>query len=155
MFGRRNQTAGIAPAIDAGIGKAAASAPCPPPYKEDTERSALPTLGRLTRSGAYHEIKKAALVTLIDSIDLGELAKLSSEEARRELREVAGEIVRLAPAALPLAEREDLLEDICDEVLGFGPLEPLLAQDGITDIMINGARECYIEVSRSLWQLTQ
>jgi pilus assembly protein CpaF len=120
----------------------AASAPvinasAPAPYPAD---------GRFARSERYYETKNAAFNTLIDSIDLTALAKLSPREARKEIRELAGEILTLAPAALTGLEREELLEDICNDVLGFGPLEPLLAQDGITDIMINGARECYIEI---------
>ncbi len=44
------------------------------------------------------------------------------------------------------AEQEELLEDICNDVLGYGPLEPLLARDDIADIMVNGAKKTYIEV---------
>src|SRR6185436_8529272 len=45
------------------------------------------------------------------------------------------------------AEQEELLDDICNDVLGYGPLEPLLARDDIADIMVNGANTVYIEVS--------
>ena len=47
---------------------------------------------------------------------------------------------------MSIAEQEDLLEDICNDVLGYGPLEPLLARDDIADIMVNGANTCFIEV---------
>jgi pilus assembly protein CpaF len=47
---------------------------------------------------------------------------------------------------MSIAEQEDLLEDICNDVLGYGPLEPLLARDEISDIMVNGAHTTYIEV---------
>ena len=40
---------------------------------------------------------------------------------------------------MSIAEQEDLLDDICNDVLGFGPLEPLLARDDIADIMVNGS----------------
>ena len=40
---------------------------------------------------------------------------------------------------MSIAEQEELLEDICNDVLGYGPLEPLLARDDIADIMVNGA----------------
>ena len=49
---------------------------------------------------------------------------------------------------MSIAEQEELLEDICNDVLGYGPLEPLLARDDIADIMVNGARHVYIEVER-------
>jgi pilus assembly protein CpaF len=48
---------------------------------------------------------------------------------------------------MSIAEQEELLEDICNDVLGYGPLEPLLARDDIADIMINGADNAYIEVN--------
>jgi pilus assembly protein CpaF len=48
---------------------------------------------------------------------------------------------------MSISEQEDLLEDICNDVLGYGPLEPLLARDDIADIMVNGARTTYIEVN--------
>jgi pilus assembly protein CpaF len=48
---------------------------------------------------------------------------------------------------MSIAEQEDLLEDICNDVLGLGPLEPLLARDDIADIMVNGAHRTYIEVA--------
>jgi pilus assembly protein CpaF len=48
---------------------------------------------------------------------------------------------------MSIAEQEELLEDICNDVLGYGPLEPLLARDDIADIMVNGAATTYIEVN--------
>jgi pilus assembly protein CpaF len=48
---------------------------------------------------------------------------------------------------MSIAEQEELLEDICNDVLGYGPLEPLLARDDIADIMVNGASTTYIEVA--------
>jgi hypothetical protein len=47
---------------------------------------------------------------------------------------------------MSISEQEDLLDDICNDVLGFGPLEPLLARDDIADIMVNGSSTVYIEV---------
>jgi Flp pilus assembly CpaF family ATPase len=43
---------------------------------------------------------------------------------------------------MSIAEQEDLLDDICNDVLGYGPLEPLLARDDISDIMVNGPDGC-------------
>ncbi len=110
------------------------------------EKTAFAAGRGFVRSDKYYEIKKSAFDSLIDSIDLTGLAKLSHADARTEIHELAGEILNLGPAALTSIEREELLEEICNDVLGLGPLEPLLAQDGITDIMINGARACYIEI---------
>jgi pilus assembly protein CpaF len=112
--------------------------------KEPAALAATRSFG--ARSEKFYEIKKATLETLIESINLAELAKLKSAEARKEIRDLAEEILSLGPAVVAAAEREEILEEICNDVLGFGPIEPLLAEDGITDIMINGARECYIEL---------
>ena len=54
---------------------------------------------------------------------------------------------------MSISEQEELLEDICNDVLGYGPLEPLLARDDIADIMVNGAQKTYIEVAGKI-QLT-
>ncbi len=54
---------------------------------------------------------------------------------------------------LSIAEQEELLDDICNDVLGYGPLEPLLARDDIADVMVNGADRTFIEVSGKI-QLT-
>ena len=75
------------------------------------------------------------------------LARLDTEAAREEIRDVVGEIIGFKNIALSIAEQEDLLNDICNDVLGYGPLEPLLARDDISDIMVNGADTVYIEVN--------
>ena len=54
---------------------------------------------------------------------------------------------------MSIAEQDDLLNDICNDVLGYGPLEPLLARDDIADIMVNGAMRTFIEVGGKI-QLT-
>ena len=53
---------------------------------------------------------------------------------------------------MSIAEQEELLEDICNDVLGYGPLEPLLARDDIADIMVNGANTVFIEVAGKVQQ---
>ena len=53
---------------------------------------------------------------------------------------------------MSIAEQEELLEDICNDVLGYGPLEPLLARDDIADIMVNGADTTFIEVAGKVQQ---
>ena len=53
---------------------------------------------------------------------------------------------------MSIAEQEELLEDICNDVLGYGPLEPLLARDDIADIMVNGSKQVYIEVNGKVEQ---
>src|SRR5208282_3319386 len=90
---------------------------------------------------------------LIEAIDLAALSKLDAESAREEIRDIVHEIVTIKNLVLSIAEQEDLLDDICNDVLGFGPLEPLLARDEIADIMVNGPSRTFIEVGGKI-QLT-
>lgn len=97
------------------------------------------------RSEQYFDIKTSVFGALIDTIDLAQMARLDAETAREEIRDIVSEIIALKNIVLSIAEQEELLDDICNDVLGYGPLEPLLARDDIADIMVNGAEKTYIE----------
>ena len=101
---------------------------------------------RCQRDKEYFQTKSAIFNALIDSIDLSQLATMEQEAAREEIRDIVAEIIALKSIVMSISEQEDLLEDICNDVLGYGPLEPLLARDDIADIMVNGSQKCYIEV---------
>ena len=81
------------------------------------------------------------------------MARLDAESAREEIRDIVNEIIAIKNIVMSISEQEDLLSDICNDVLGYGPLEPLLARDDIADIMVNGARQTFIEVGGKI-QLT-
>ncbi|MGE3142988.1 MAG: CpaF family protein, partial [Hyphomonadaceae bacterium] len=81
------------------------------------------------------------------TIDLAQLAQLDPESARDEIRDIVAEIISIKNVVMSIAEQESLLDDICNDVLGYGPLEPLLARDDIADIMVNGAASVFIEVN--------
>lgn len=95
----------------------------------------------------YFSIKTVILNALIDAIDIVKLDRLDAVTAREELRDVANEIFSVKNIVLSMAEQEQMLDDICNDILGFGPLEPLLARDDIADIMINGPSQAFIEVN--------
>ncbi|MHA6298662.1 CpaF family protein [Devosia sp. CAU 1758] len=99
------------------------------------------------RAKEYFQTKSAIFNALIDSIDLSQLATMETQAAREEIRDIVAEIIALKSIVMSISEQEDLLEDICNDVLGYGPLEPLLARDDIADIMVNGSQKCYIEVA--------
>jgi len=99
------------------------------------------------RSESYYDTKSQVFSALIDTIDLSQLAKLDADSAREEIRDIVNDIIAIKNFAMSISEQEELLEDICNDVLGFGPLEPLLARDEIADIMVNGAKNVYIEVN--------
>src|SRR6204780_1982941 len=106
------------------------------------------------RSETYFQTKSLIFGALIEAIDLAALSKLDPESAREEIRDIVHEIVTIKNLVLSIAEQEDLLEDICNDVLGLGPLEPLLARDDISDIMVNGAFKTYIEVGGKIQETT-
>jgi pilus assembly protein CpaF len=99
------------------------------------------------RSANYYDVKSSIFSALIETIDLSQLAKLDLETAREEIRDIVNDIISLQSVIMSISEQEDLLADIVNDVLGYGPLEPLLARDDIADIMVNGADTTYIEVA--------
>jgi len=115
-----------------------------------------PSLSRVvadSRSEDYYQIKTTIFSALIDTIDLAQLAQLDPDSAREEIRDIVNEIISIKAVVMSIAEQEHLLQDICNDVLGYGPLEPLLARDDISDIMVNGSNRVFIEVGGKV-QLT-
>jgi pilus assembly protein CpaF len=128
---------------------AAVSPPAPPKRTgADNPTRPRPSTGEggVRRSENFYDVKSIVFSALIDTIDLSQLARLDAESAREEIRDIVNDIIALKNIVMSIAEQEDLLEDICNDVLGLGPLEPLLARDDISDIMVNGAYRTYIEV---------
>jgi pilus assembly protein CpaF len=89
--------------------------------------------------------KKELHHKLIDSMDLARVATLSQDELRAEVRRGAEELCRLSPDMLNLSERDRLVNEVLDETFGLGPLEPLMRDPDVTDIMINGPKVAYVE----------
>lgn len=114
---------------------------------------AVPVAAEAVRSDDYFSTKAMIFSALIEAIDLSQLSRLDGESAREEIRDIVNEIISIKHIVLSIAEQEDLLDDICNDVLGLGPLEPLLARDDIADIMVNGASRTFIEVGGKI-QLT-
>jgi len=159
MFGKRsNSTATVPaekPAAPAPRQEAPAAAPqpvaMPAPEAKGQAAGQLPAKPERRpierpRSEEYYDVKTTVFNALIDTIDLTQLSKLEPDAAREEIRDIVSEIVAIKNVVMSIAEQEELLEDICNDVLGYGPLEPLLARDDIADIMVNGAETTYIEV---------
>ncbi|HZY08692.1 MAG TPA: ATPase, T2SS/T4P/T4SS family, partial [Ilumatobacteraceae bacterium] len=103
---------------------------------------------------AYHELKHELHQKLIEKIDLQTIEKLPREQLRDELRLILNQLLALSDLPLNRVEREQMVEELLDEVTGLGPLEPLLADTTISDIMVNGYATCYIERFGKL-ELTQ
>jgi len=110
-------------------------------------KSPPPPVIEARRSDTYYQVKATIFGALIEAIDLAQLAKLDGESAREEIRDIVNEIIAIKNIVMSIAEQEELLDDICNDVLGYGPLEPLLSRDDISDIMVNGAGTVFIEVA--------
>ncbi|UVK54985.1 Flp pilus assembly complex ATPase component TadA [Mesorhizobium sp. AR02] len=130
------------------------SAPVAPPARRAVEAPPIAPEARRSRekSETYYDTKSQVFSALIDTIDLSQLAKLEPESAREEIRDIVNDIIAIKNFAMSIAEQEELLDDICNDVLGYGPLEPLLARDDIADIMVNGSKNVYIEVNGKVEQ---
>jgi len=156
MFGKRSTFGGVeaapkqhAAVLDSKNGAVTSKAPT---RTQAAEPSAVPQL-EPARSEQYYITKSMIFGALIEAIDLSQLSRLDAESAREEIRDIVNEIISIKNVVMSIAEQEDLLDDICNDVLGYGPLEPLLARDDIADIMVNGAARTFIEVAGKI-QLT-
>src|SRR3984957_14486373 len=121
--------------------------PIAPPRAQIAPAPSKPVALAEQKSDDYYQIKTTIFSALIDTIDLAQLAQLDSDSAREEIRDIVNEIISIKAVVMSIAEQEHLLQDICNDVLGYGPLEPLLARDDIADIMVNGSGTVYIEVA--------
>ena len=159
MFGRRDNegpttpsrpqaTPAPAPARPTTPQAAAPKPASPSPKPKPTPAAPVAKPARpQERSADYYQIKTTIFNALIDTIDLTQLAQLDGASAREEIRDIVNEIISIKSVVMSISEQEELLQDICNDVLGYGPLEPLLARDDIADIMVNGASDVFIEVS--------
>ncbi len=82
---------------------------------------------------------------LIEEIDLSKLDKLDEGEMRRQVRRLVGDFARTERLALNASELDELGASVFDEMVGLGPIEPLLKDDSIADILINGPFQVYVE----------
>jgi pilus assembly protein CpaF len=87
---------------------------------------------------------------LLEALNLSVIEKVSEQELRGEIAEVAREELATGDLILTRIEFERLVKDLVDEVTGLGPLEPLLADETVTDILVNTFAQCYVERSGKL-----
>ncbi len=95
----------------------------------------------------YFELKSRIHDRLLDLIDLSLVEKLDRETLTAQIRKVIERILREDQFKLPLnmMEREKIFSEIVDEVLGYGPLEPLLKDPSVSDILVNTYKRVYVE----------
>ena len=98
----------------------------------------------MSRRG-YLEVKQRIHQLLLDRVDLGRLQKLDAEQMGEELRLLTEQLLGEESVVLNEQDRRGLVRDIRWEMLGFGPLEPLLADPTVSDILVNTYRQVYVE----------
>ena len=118
-----------------------------PPAVNEIELEPMQQTQRERQSSADHklqEVKISVFNDLIEAVDLAQLSTLSADAVREEISDIVSEIISMRTLVLSAQEQQQVITDICNDVLGLGPLEPLLARDDIADIMANGPDSVYI-----------
>jgi pilus assembly protein CpaF len=98
-----------------------------------------------TSDDVFSRQKQELHSKLVAAMDLSTLGSMSEEDLRREVRRVAEEMTRQSAEMMGIRERDRLVTEVLDETFGLGPLEPLLHDPTITDILVNGPKVTYVE----------
>ncbi len=96
-------------------------------------------------SNDFEALKSHIHGKLVEKLDLTRLSELEGDSLRREIRVVVEHLCDTENPLLNRSERERLVEEVLDEAFGFGPLELLLKEEGVADIMINGPKNVFLE----------
>ena len=91
------------------------------------------------------EAKARVQPVLLERIDIAAATEMSRSDLARQVTEIVSEILFEERLRLNLAEQRDLVTMLINDMLGLGPLEPLLGDEAVTDIMVNGASQVYVE----------
>jgi pilus assembly protein CpaF len=91
------------------------------------------------------EWKQIILPRVLSTLDLSMIGNVDEKRVRTQIREVANRLINESSTPLSLLQRRHVVRQIEDEVMGLGPLEPLLADPSVSDILVNGAHQVYIE----------
>ena len=101
----------------------------------------------------FGSVKTAIHRKLIQKLNLDRLTEANREDVRREVSQLLESLVLGESAPLNLQERERVVQEVLDEVFGLGPLEPLLADPTVSDILVNTHKRVYVE-RKGLLELT-
>ena len=94
---------------------------------------------------AYQDLKARVYQTLMDRVDLGGMQRLTAEQIKSELHSLVERILEEEAVVINDLERRNLTRDIQNEMLGYGPLEILLADPAVSDILVNTYKQVYVE----------
>ncbi|MEC7408257.1 MAG: CpaF family protein [Planctomycetota bacterium] len=98
-----------------------------------------------TRTSQFEEIKRRIHGKLVDKLDLSRVGDLTGDVLKREIRVVVEHLCDAEDTLLNRQERDRIVDEVIDEVLGLGPLELILKDHTISDILINGPKNIYVE----------
>ncbi|WP_208352676.1 CpaF family protein [Pseudaestuariivita rosea] len=166
MFSRYKKPQGTKPAADAGkpadlkpvkTGAAPTAAPAATPAKnlmKPQRAAAQPVVmdKEKKRKERLAEIKLELHSRLLDNLNLSALENATESDLRAEINEIATEALNEMSIVLNREERSHLNQELYDEVTGLGPLEPLLKDEGINDILVNGPQQIFVERDGKLMQ---
>lgn len=93
----------------------------------------------------YQELKFTLHRKLLDKINLEALATIDNQRVRGEVRQALISLIDGEPTLLSALEKQQICDEVLDEVFGLGPLEPLLSDPTISDILVNGSKQVYVE----------
>jgi pilus assembly protein CpaF len=109
--------------------------------------------GKTTLKPEYQELKFTLHRKLVDKINLEALASIDNQRVRGEVRQALISLIDSEPTLLSSVEKQQISEEVLDEVFGLGPLEPLLQDPTISDILVNTHKQVYVE-RRGLLEIT-
>ena len=101
-------------------------------------------------SHAMEDVKTRVHRELLDRLDLAKLEKAERSEARVEIRRLVHELLARETVPLNFEERDALVDQVLDEIFGLGPLEPLLKDPEVSDILVNTFDQVYVEIRGKL-----
>src|SRR5262249_49749228 len=93
----------------------------------------------------FQTVKQRVHRQLVEAIDISEITRWKPDRLRREVRALARQMVNTSDEPLSDEEKTRLLDELMEEVFGLGPLDPLMADPYISDILVNGPNTVYIE----------
>jgi pilus assembly protein CpaF len=102
--------------------------------------------------GAYQDLKSRVHNRLFELLDISRLSKVSEERVREDVSLATRRILEEQKVLLTHEERERIIGEIQDEVFGLGPLEPLLQDPTVSDVLVNGHRDLYVERNGKLYK---
>src|SRR5687768_9544693 len=127
------------------IHKAGAAKEQPELSREEQRIVTVGDAGAFEKRDIHTDLKVQLHQTLLDLINLSALEKYSREQIEAEVGDIVREELSKQNHALNQSERKRLVADVLDELLGLGPLEPLLKDPTITDILVNGCDRVFVE----------